>query len=141
MTLTVTVEGKDTNYDLDALASSSSGIITIGKKCKEVWNAISIEDDSVDAFQCHIIGGAGAPMRLNNGQERTECPKGLMSNKLIPCNGCLGRCVNLHAGRPKYYQRDPETPTLINGEAIGQWGTVIKAGDVITCGNVSLSVH
>lgn len=117
-------------YNLNELGVKYSGVVNIGQKCKQVWNTIAIELESVDPFQCQLIG-SGESWRLNEGQNRTECPKGLLSSKLIPCNGCLGRCVNIRAGRPKYYQRDPETPTLINGEKIGQWGTEIKTGDFI----------
>lgn len=141
MFLDVNINGVVVSHDLDALAEKHSGVITIGKKCKEVWNAIAIESESVDAFQCHLIGPVGGPWKLNEGQNRTECPKGLMSSKLVPCNGCMGRCVNLRAGRPKYYQRDPATATLVNGDNVGKYGTEIKEGDTISFGDVSIMVR
>lgn len=139
MRLEVIVNDKTTTYDLNELGVKFSGVVNIGQKCKQVWNTIAIESESVDPFQCHLIG-RDKSWRLNEGQNRTECPKGLLSCKLIPCNGCLGRCVNIHAGRPKYYQRDPETPTLINGEKVGQWGTELKTGDVISIGGAIINV-
>lgn len=134
------LKNETVEYNLDELASAYSGIINIGKQAKQVWNTIAIDDDSIDSFQCNIIGPSGGPYRLNEGQERTECPKGLMSEKLVPCNGCLGRCVNIRAGRPKYNQRIPATPTLINGESLSEFGNILKSGDVITIGNYLLNV-
>ncbi|MCQ2258327.1 MAG: hypothetical protein MJZ41_10115 [Bacteroidaceae bacterium] len=129
-----------TTADINAIAASCSNIINIGKQSKQVWNAIALDDESVDSFQCHLIG-AGDAFRLIHGQERTECPKGLMSSKLIPCNGCMGRCVNIHAGRPKYYQRNPETPTLLNGKPVAEYGSYISKGDVISLGEVTINVR
>ena len=125
--------------DLDKLAAQYQGTISIGQKCKHVWNTVAIDDESVDPFQCQIIGVAGN-MKLKNGQNRTECPKGLLSSKLVPCNGCTGRCVNVHAGRPKFYQHDPSTETLINGNPVGQWGTELQVGDELTFGSVTAVV-
>ena len=98
------------------------------------------EYESVDPFQCNIIGSAGS-YKINHGQERTECPKGLLSSRLIPCNTCTGRCVNVHAGRPKYYLRTPETSTLVNDAPVSEWGTELHEGDTITLGNVNLRVQ
>lgn len=139
MKLVVIINDERTTYDVTDLGAKYSGVVNIGKKCKEVWNTIAIESDSVDRFQCHLIG-SGVSWRLHEGQNRTECPKGLLSNRLIPCNGCLGRCVNIRPGRPKYYLRYPNTPTLINGENIEQWGTEIKPGDCISLGDVVINV-
>lgn len=122
------------------MGAKHSGVLNIGQKCKQVWNTIAIDDEGADPFQCHLIG-SGDSWRLNEGQNRTECPKGLLSSKLVPCNGCLGRCVNIHAGRPKYYQHDPQSPTLINGKNIGKWGEQLKVGDVITFGEVTINVQ
>jgi len=137
MLLEISTPSEVTTVDLDALADLQSGIVTMGKKCEEVWNAIAIESETTDQFQCHFMGTAGE-WKIINGQERTECPKGLRSNKLIPCNGCMGRCVNIRPGRPKYPQRLPETPTLVNGAPISEWGQQLNAGDAITFGDVSI---
>jgi len=59
---------------------------------------------------------------------------------MVPCNGCLGRCVNITPGRPKYYLRTPETPTLLNGAPVSKWCQEIKVGDEITVGEVRLKV-
>ena len=37
--------------DLDQLAVTYSGVVNIGRKCKEVWNTIAIEDETIDPFQ------------------------------------------------------------------------------------------
>ena len=140
MELEVITKDNTVVFNLTELGAKYSGVVNIGQNCKQVWNTIAIDSGQVDPFQCHLIG-TGDSWRLENGQERTECPKGLLSSKMIPCNGCLGRCVNIHAGRPKYYKRTPETPTLINGESVGQWGTQLKVNDVITIGEVTINVR
>lgn len=122
--------------DLAELYQQYSGVVTIGQKTKKVWHAVAIEDESLDVFQCHLLGAGADSWKLNHGQNRTECPKGLLSPRLIPCNGCTGRCVNVRAGRPKYIRHNPEVPTLINGEPVSEWGTEIKVGDVISLGEV-----
>lgn len=126
--------------DLDQLAVTYSGIVNIGRKCKEVWNTIAIEDDSIDPFQCNLIGAVGGSWRLTHGQHRTECPKGLLSNKTIPCSSCMGRCVGIHPGKARYYQRTPEVQTMLNGKPLGKWGEVINPGDTISFGEVTISV-
>jgi len=138
MTLEITTSKENYTVEVDTLPSAPSGVITIGQRCKQVWNAIAIDDETVDPFQCHLLGVVGGKWTLNNGQVRTECPKGLISSKTVPCNGCTGRCVNIHPGRPKYPQRLPETATLINGEAVGKWGSELKEGDVVEMGTVRM---
>lgn len=126
--------------DLDQLAVTYSGIVNIGRKCKEVWNTIAIEDESIDPFQCNLIGAVGGSWRLTHGQNRTECPKGLLSNKTIPCSSCMGRCVGVHPGKARYYQRTPEILTMLNGKPLGKWGEIINPGDTISFGDVTISV-
>lgn len=140
MYLVVNINQQVTLYDLDALATTYSGVISIGQKCKNVWNAIALDDASVDPFQCNIIGTTSGPFRLNHGQNRTECPKGLLSSCLIPCNGCMGRCVNISVGKPMYSQRNPVSPTLINGAPVSKWGSYLKAGDVLKLGDIEVLV-
>lgn len=91
-------------------------------------------------FQCQIVGAAGGSWRLKQGQNRTECPKGLLSNKTVPCRSCMGRCVGPNPGKAKYYQRNPDTLTLLNGKQLSEWGNEINAGDIVSFGNVSVSV-
>lgn len=140
MKLQYKINDVNTTIDLDELADIYSGIVNIGRKCKEVWNTIAIEDDSVDPFQCQLVGAAGGSWRLKHGQNRTECPKGLLSNKTVPCRSCMGRCVGPNPGRAKYHQRNPETQTLLNGKQLSDWGNEINAGDTVSFGNVSVSV-
>ncbi len=140
MKLEIQINGQSTSYDIDNMIEGSSGVITIGQQCKNVWNAIAIDDEATDPFQCYLIGATGGPWKLKPGQIRTECPKGLISHKQIPCNGCTGRCVNIHPGRPKYYQRNPETQTVINGSPVSEYGVEINPGDIITFGNTTITV-
>ncbi len=140
MILEIKVNGALTTVDLEDQAAACSGIFNIGRKCKEVWNTIAIEDESADPFQCNIIGAVGGSWRLTHGQHRTECPKGLLSRNTIPCNTCMGRCVGAHPGKARYFQRNPEVPTMLNGKPLSEWGSVIQPGDTISFGNVIISV-
>lgn len=140
MKLSIKTNDTNTIYNLDELATLYSGIVNIGKRCKEVWNTIAIEDETADPFQCNMVGAVGGDWRLTHGQNRTECPKGLVSNKTIPCSSCMGRCVGLHPGKAKYYKRNPEIQTLLNGKPLSEWGNIIKIGDIISFGNVEISV-
>lgn len=124
--------------DIDALAEQYSGAINLGRRCEDVWNAIALYDETTDPFQCHLIGCVGGPWRLHHGQNRTNCPKGLKSDKLIPCNSCEGPCRN---GKPKYPNRMPQMPTLINGKPVSDWGTYLNAGDEIRIGETVIRVE
>jgi len=136
MRLELHVKSLTTSFDLDELAAKYTSI-SIGKKTDEVWNAVAIESEEVDTFQCHIVSCAGGPWRLNNGQNRTQCPKGLKSDRLMPCNGCEGPCVG---GRPKFANRLPAKPTLINGNPVSEWGTTLNMNDIITMGDTEIKV-
>lgn len=61
-------------------------------------------------------------------------------NKTIPCSSCIGRCIGVHPGKARYYQRTPEVQTMLNGKPLGKWGEVINPGDTISFGEVTISV-
>lgn len=140
MQLEIKTNGKTKTVDLDELAAMYSGIINIGQSCNKVWNTIAIEDESADPFQCNLVGAAGGSFRLKHGQNRTLCPKGLLSNKTIPCGSCVGRCVSAHPGKAKYAQRTPEIQTTLNGKPLSEWGNEINPGDTISFGNTTIEV-
>ena len=50
MKLEFYINGVISLIDLDKLAAEHAGIINIGQKCKQVWNAVKIDDESVDPF-------------------------------------------------------------------------------------------
>ena len=50
MKLEFYVNGEVSVIDLDKLAAEHAGIINIGRKCKQVWNAVKIDDESVEPF-------------------------------------------------------------------------------------------
>jgi len=114
-------------------------VITIGKASEKVWNAVAVDCGNVSEFQCQIEYKDDKWI-VRNGQIRTECPKGLRSDRLIPCDFCMGRCVNLRAGNPRYYWRFPETETLLNGVAIQENGAEIQSGDTISFGDCRLVI-
>lgn len=140
MKLEINVNGNETLLDLDQLAVTYSGVVNIGRSSKEVWNTIAVEDESADPFQCNMVGAVGGSWRLKHGQNRTECPKGLLSTKTLPCTCCMGRCVGAHPGKARYYQRTPEQQTLLNGKPLSEWGNEINPGDVISFGCTVIKV-
>ncbi len=119
--------------------SLADKIITIGKRCEEVFNSVAIDDDGISEFQCQIQY-ADDKWIIRNGQIRTECPKGLRSSKIVPCSCCMGRCVNIRAGNPKYYWRYPEMDTLINGKKIPENGAELMSGDIFRIGDIEIRV-
>ena len=56
------------------------------------------------------------------------------------CSSCMGRCIGVHPGKARYYQRTPEVQTMLNGKPLGKWGEVINPGDTISFGEVTISV-
>lgn len=53
-------------------------VITIGRKCEEVWNAVAIDCESISEFQCQIPKDGvaladGDCIRLGNGAVALQC--------------------------------------------------------------------
>lgn len=130
----------DKEYELEGFLSKIRQHVTVGRKSGEAHNCITIEDESVALFQCQLAKEGGEWV-IENGQWRTECPKGIRHHKEVVCNACMGCCVNGTPGRPKYSWRYPDVPTMINGAPLPEGTTVLHAGDVITMGNVSATVY
>lgn len=116
--------------DPQKLVSARRTIVTIGRQSDEIYNVVGIDDPSVDIFQCQLKH-TDRGWILNNGQWRTECPKGIHSRLQHACSVCMGRCVNPQAATPTYSWRMPATPTLLNGQPIPTEGVVLHDGDTI----------
>lgn len=63
---------------------------------------------------------------------RTECPRGLKSDRAKACSMCMGRCVNPRTANPVYSYRKPKGGTLLNGVPLGDSPVVVKDGDTIS---------
>ena len=122
----------------EELLSRSRQHITIGSG-DAAYNSIRIDDESVDIFQCQL-SKVGETWIIENGQFRTNCPKGIRHDKEIVCNACRGCCVNGTPGHPTYSWRKPKMPTLVNGEEIPDGGIVLNDGDGIMAGNIIMQV-
>ena len=127
----------DRQLDLEGFLSRTRTIVTLGRKSDEVYNVIALEDDGVDVFQCQFVR-SGDGWRVQNGQWRTECPKGIRSRLQHACSMCMGRCVNPRPAHPVYSWRVPPCPTLLNGVAIGHEGAELHDGDILQVGRVTL---
>lgn len=125
--------------DPQTLLSPRRTLISIGRQSADAYNVITIDDASVDLFQCQLKLSTDGWL-LQNGQWRTECPKGILSRLQHACSMCMGRCVNSRPANPTYSWRMPATPTLLNGQPLPDEGTVLTNGDIIQCGNINIQV-
>ena len=133
----IEIEGK--MVDLEAHLSKARTIVTLGRSSEEAYNVIALEQDSIDLFQCQFTR-SGEGWKIQNGQWRTGCPKGIRSRLQHACALCMGRCVNSRPANPTYSWRIPKNSTLLNGVELNQEGTELKDGDVIEVGDLHLSV-
>jgi len=134
----IEIEGKQ--VDLESHLSKARTIITLGKNTEEAYNVLALDEDSVEVFQCQFTRTSNGNWKVQNGQWRTGCPKGIRSRLQHACAMCMGRCVNSRTANPTYSWRMPENPTLLNGKEIGNEGIELKDGDVITVGHLHLPV-
>ena len=134
----IEIEGKQ--VDLESHLSKARTIVTLGKNSEEAYNVIALENDSIDLFQCQFTRTSAGNWKVQNGQWRTECPKGIRSRLQHACNLCMGRCVNSRSAHPTYSWRAPKNSTRLNGMELTHEGMELKDGDVIEAGNLQLSV-
>ena len=134
----IEIEGKQ--VDLESHLSKARTIVTLGKNSEEAYNVIALEDDSIDLFQCQFTRTSAGNWKVQNGQWRTECPKGIRSRLQHACNLCMGRCVNSRPAHPTYSWKDPKNSTLLNGVELNHEGMELKDGDVIAVGHLHFSV-
>ncbi len=125
--------------DPQTLLSPRRTLISIGRQSADAYNVITIDDASVDLFQCQLKLSTDGWL-LQNGQWRTECPKGILSRLQHACSMCMGRCVNSRPANPTYSWRMPATPTLLNGQPLPAEGALLNDGDSILCGNINIHV-
>ncbi|MBO4431323.1 MAG: FHA domain-containing protein [Bacteroidaceae bacterium] len=135
----IEIEGKQ--VDLEAHLSKARTIVTLGKNTEDAYNVLALDEDSVEVFQCQFTRTAEGNWKIQNGQWRTECPKGIRSRLQHACNLCMGRCVNSRPAHPTYSWRDPKNSTLLNGVELNHEGMELKDGDVIAMGHLHLSVR
>ena len=118
----IEIEGKQ--VDLESHLSKARTIVTLGKN-----SVLQAE-----------VGSSAGNWKVQDGQWRTECPKGIRSRLQHACNLCMGRCVNSRPAHPTYSWRAPKNSTRLNGVELTHEGMELKDGDVIEAGNLQLSV-
>ena len=132
------INGKQ--VDLESHLSRSRTIVTLGRESEEAYNVIALEDPTIDLFQCQFTRTDEGSWKIQNGQWRTECPKGIRSRLQHACNLCMGCCVNPRPAHPTYSWRLPKNPTRLNGVEIGHEGVELHDGDEIKVGTASIKV-
>ncbi len=131
MQITIADNTKTTTITLEEHITPVRQVIWIGAKDDAVYNTIII--DTPDTYQCSItFDSATGVWTLRNGQVRTECPRGLKSNRMRACSVCPGCCINLHTANPTYSLRTPKRHTLINGAPIPADGIQLHDHDTIS---------
>lgn len=134
------IEIESKQVDLESHLSKARTIITLGKNTEEAYNVLALDEESVEIFQCQFTRTAEGNWKIQNGQWRTGCPKGIRSRLQHACNLCMGRCVNSRPAHPTYSWRDPKNSTLLNGVELNHEGMELKDGDVIAVGHLHFSV-
>ena len=123
--------GNTQEVDLEKHITYYRRTIWIGGNEKDIYNTITIQ--GFDTFQCSItLDSALGKWLIRDWQIRTECPKGLLSDRAKACSMCMGRCVNLSPANPNYSLRLPEFPTLVNNNPIPPNGIILNDKDVIS---------
>ena len=126
-------------YVLEDFLSRARTIVTIGRMTDEAHNVIAVDDVAMDVFQCQLTKGDDG-WRLRLGQWRTECPKGIRSDRQHACSMCRGCCVNVRTANPTYSWRIPSVPMTVNGEPLTNEGVILHDGDILRCGGTEMSV-
>ena len=135
----ININGKQ--VDLESNLSKARTIVTLGRMAEEAYNVIALEEESIDLFQCQFTRTSEGGWKIQNGQWRTECPKGIRSRLQHACNLCMGRCVNSRPAHPTYSWRTPKNSTRLNGVELTHERTELKEGDVIEVGDIKLKVY
>lgn len=131
MNIYITNNDKTEGYALESLITPVRQVIWVGKQDETVYNTIHVE--GVDTFQCSITYDRETEKwHLTNGQVRTECPRGLMSNRAKACSMCMERCVNLRPANPTYSLRLPKIKTMLNEEIVADAGCALNENDTIS---------
>lgn len=120
-----------TDYELEELLTAERTIVTLGRQCDEVYNCIALDSEDLDPFACQFTRDENGRWNIQQGQLRSECPKGLRNRRQRTCSGCSGRCVNIRPGRPLYYWRYPEQEIRLNGLPLGREPHPLHEGDAL----------
>ena len=133
------IQGKQ--IDLEKYVSRARTIITLGRDSYEAYNVLALDgDEDADVFQCQFVR-VGEVWKVQDGQWRTECPRGIQSRLQHACSMCMGRCVNAKTAQPTYSWRTPICPTLVNGNALTHEGRVLEDGDILSVGKTEILVR
>ena len=69
-----------------------------------------------------------------------KCPIALRSHQGMPCRTCTAFCVDPTVNM-KYSWRLSKNGTYVNSQEVDNVGILIKPGDIITVGDVTLRVE
>lgn len=131
MEIKISINGRVENITLESHITPSRQVIWIGAPDERVYNTITLE--GIDTYQCSIaFDHLTSTWTLTHGQTRTECPRGLLSDRSRACSMCRGCCVSVHTARPTYSLRTPRLTTILNGAPLGTSAIILTGGDTIS---------
>lgn len=130
------------SYHLDSLFVNNSSIIYIGRDGNEVWNHIGLKEEEscyISRRHCTIEKDtATGHWTIRDGQFRVECPIGLREATTSPCLTCSAIC---RPGDRRHNWIESMNGTYVNSNEVTPSGIRIKAGDIISIGDVKMRVE
>lgn len=131
MEIRIVSNNKTEWFSLEKYITPVRMVVWVGARSEEVYNTICVE--GVDTYQCSItFDKATGAWMLSHGQVRTECPKGLKSDRAKACSLCRGCCVNVSTANPTYSLHTPKMKTLLNGKALGKEPIALSQSDCVS---------
>ncbi|MCF0198655.1 MAG: hypothetical protein HUK02_04935 [Bacteroidaceae bacterium] len=119
------------SLELESLITATRQVVWIGCEHEDAYNTVTAT--GYDPFQCSVVHDAQADTwTLVHGQLRTDCPKGLLSDRAKACSMCPGCCINPHPASPSYSHRHPKQSTLLNGTPVTEQGTRLIGGETVS---------
>ena len=119
-----------------------TGVITIGRKCHEVFNMIALNDSDCYTSKCHCtieVDYNTGTLIIRDGQWRKyDCPIALRSE--IPCRFCTAVCSQ-EIMQTSHKWKLSFNGTFVNSTRVEYSGMIIKPGDIISIGDIKMRVE
>lgn len=138
------MQGEDLGrtYRLNEFFKDNSSVLTVGRDSADVWNNIKIrEQETCYISRCHCTierNPRDNSWTIRDGQWRSDCPIGLRFEHNFPCAHCSAACPQ--SGRAMKWKTSLNG-TYVNSVEVDPNGARIKAGDIISIGDVKLRVE
>jgi len=130
-------------YQLNDLFTDNCSVLYIGRNSNDVWNHVGIKEDEscyISRQHCTIEKDSSTnSWVIRDGQYRVVCQVGLRAGHILPCKMCTYRCGIGHRSPMKW--KESLNGTYVNSEEVSSAGICIKAGDIISIGDVKMRVE